>query len=79
MLDGYVYSNVKNIDWVKDTEYILGKQVGEIRKQTNKSFGFNDCAVNVLPVGTKIHETNSPIVVAVVNGEEIPYLKMIEG
>ncbi|WP_409250600.1 hypothetical protein V1502_10485 [Bacillus sp. SCS-153A] len=79
MLDGYIYSNAQGIDWVEETEYSIGEQIGEIEKQSTKSLGFRNGSANVLPVGTKIYETDSPITVAVVEGEEIPYLKQVEG
>ncbi|RIW28951.1 hypothetical protein D3H55_20515 [Bacillus salacetis] len=79
MLDGYVYSNVQRLEWVKETEYSLGEQIGEITKQTTNSFGFDDGDANILPVGTKIYETDSPITIAVVDGKEIAYMKQVEG
>lgn len=34
VLDDIVYSNVENIDWVKELEYTIGEEIGEITKQT---------------------------------------------
>jgi hypothetical protein len=79
MLDGYVYSNAQGITWVDETEYTLGQQIGSIQKQTDRSFGFKNGSANILPVGTKIYDTDSPLTIAVVNGEEIPYIKQVEG
>ena len=79
MLEGFVYSKAQGIDWVEETEYTLGQQIGVIKKRTDHSLGFGNGSANVLPVGTKIFETNSPLAIAVVNGEEIPYIQQVEG
>ncbi|AYC30083.1 hypothetical protein [Paenisporosarcina cavernae] len=79
VLDGMVYSNAEDVDWVLETEYVMGEEIGEIKKQATSSFGFNDSTSNILPVGTKIYNTNSPLYIAIVEGKEIPYLKMVEG
>jgi hypothetical protein len=79
LLDGIVYSNAQDVEWVTELEYELGTQTGEITKQADKSFQFKNGTANKLHVGTKIYETDTPAYIAIVNGEEIPYLKMIEG
>ncbi|RFB16837.1 hypothetical protein DZB84_10605 [Bacillus sp. HNG] len=80
MLDGIVYSNGQDVDWIQELEYTIGEQVGEIKKQSNKTNGFSDGTANILPVGTKIYETDTPVYIAIVDGkEEICYLKMLEG
>ncbi|WP_242634691.1 hypothetical protein [Bacillus timonensis] len=79
LLDGIVYSNAQDVDWVQGLEYKIGEQVGEIKKQSNKVKGFRGETANILPVGTKIFETDTPVYIAVVDGKEIRYLKMIEG
>ena len=79
VLDDIVYSNVENIEWVKELEYTIGGEIGEITKQTNNVKGFENGTSNKLPVGTIIYATDTPIDIAIVDGKEIPYLKMLEG
>ncbi len=79
LLGGIVYSNAQDVEWVSKLKYKLGKQIGEITKQTDKARSFKDGTANILPVGTKIYETDTGAYIAIVNGKEIPYLKMIEG
>ncbi|WP_053075118.1 hypothetical protein [Ornithinibacillus californiensis] len=81
VLDGIVYSNVEDVDWVKESDYTIGEEVGEITKQSDKANEFENGTSNKLPVGTKIYETDTQIYIAIVDvdGKEIPYLKMLEG
>lgn len=74
-----MFSNAQDVEWVTDLDYELGVQVGEITEQEDKASKFKNGTANILPVGTKIYETNTPAYVAIVNGKEIPYLKMVEG
>lgn len=75
----YVFSNAQDVEWVIELEYEIGEQVCEITKQTEKAFRFKNGTANKLPVGTKIFETDTPAYIAIVDGEKIPYLKMVEG
>jgi len=79
VLENIVYSNAQDLEWVKDLDYTLGVQVGEITKVSKKATGFSNGTSNKLPVGTIIYRTNTPAFIAVVNGKEIPYLMMLEG
>ncbi|WP_102346112.1 hypothetical protein [Bacillus sp. Marseille-P3661] len=79
VLDGYVFSNAQDVEWVTELEYELGEEVGVITKQADRTSQFKDGAANKLPMGTKIFETDTPAYIAIVKGEEIPYLKMVEG
>jgi hypothetical protein len=79
VMDGYVFSNAAHMEWIKDHEYELGEQLGELTKQTTDSWRFKEGTASKLPVGTKIYETNAPFYIAIVNGEEIPYIKLVEG
>ncbi|WP_188455751.1 hypothetical protein [Virgibacillus oceani] len=79
LLDGIVFSNAQDVEWVAELEYKLGKRIGEITKQTDNASRFKDGTANKLQVGTKIYETDTPAFIAIVNDKEIPYLKMIEG
>lgn len=77
--DEYVFSNAENLDWIRKHEYELGEQIGEIQKQTADYRLFKEWTASKLPVGTKIFETNAPFYIAVVKGQEIPYIKLVEG
>ncbi|MEI5908919.1 hypothetical protein WAK64_17870 [Bacillus spongiae] len=79
LLNEYVYSNAQDLEWVSKLEYKLGEQVGEITNKADRSFNFKNGTANKLPIGTKIYGTNTPAYIAIVNGREIPYLKMVEG
>lgn len=79
LLDGYVFSNAQDVEWVTELEYKLGEQVGEITKQADKASSFKNGTANKLPVGTKIFATDTPAYIVIFDGEEIPYLKMTEG
>ncbi|WP_246017929.1 hypothetical protein [Mesobacillus subterraneus] len=77
--EGYVFSNASHVDWVNEYEYELGEQVGEITKQADTHWEFEDWTASSLPVGTRIYATNAPFYIAIVNGHEIPYIKLVEG
>ncbi|QFG01163.1 hypothetical protein PB01_10025 [Psychrobacillus glaciei] len=79
LLEDIVYANAQDIEWVQDTYYTLGNQVGEITKQKVSAFNFNNGTASKLPVGTKIYATGKGFYVAVVDGTEIPYIKLLEG
>ncbi|MEH7237825.1 hypothetical protein [Bacillus sp. JJ1562] len=78
-LDGIVYSNAHDVDWVQELDYTVGEQVGEINTHSERAFRFSDGTASILPIGTKIYETDTPVYIANVDGQEVPYLKMIEG
>lgn len=78
ILDGIVYSNAQDLEWVKELTYILGEQVGEVTKRTDKAMNFKSGTSNKLPVGTKIYKTDTLAYIVVVDGKEIPYLGMYE-
>ncbi|MFE8699907.1 hypothetical protein ACFYKX_04640 [Cytobacillus sp. FJAT-54145] len=79
LLDRYVFSNAEDVEWVRELEYELGEQIGEITEQEEIASKFRNGTANILPIGTKIFETNTPVYIAVVKGKEIRYLKMVEG
>jgi hypothetical protein len=79
LLDGIVYSNVEHVDWVTEIKYKVGKQIGEISKQTNKSWKFKNGSANKLPLGAKIYQTDTEITIVIVEDKEIPYIKIVEG
>ncbi|TFJ92967.1 hypothetical protein E4U82_09455 [Lentibacillus salicampi] len=77
--DGLVYSNAEDVKWVQELEYELGEPFGEITRQTDKAVLFKDGTANKLPEGTEVYKTETPAYIAIVDGKEIPYIKMIEG
>ncbi|MGN7402137.1 hypothetical protein ACTHO0_19980 [Cytobacillus praedii] len=79
LLDGYVFSIAKDVEWVTELEYKLGEQIGEITVQANKAYKFKNGTANKLPVGAKIFATDTSAYIVIVEGEDIPYLKMVEG
>lgn len=79
LLDGIVYSNVEHVDWVTGIEYTLGKQIGEVIKQTDKAWKFKDGSANKLPLGAKIYETDTELTIVIIEDKEIPYFKIVEG
>lgn len=83
LVNDIVYSNAQNIEWVNEGELKLGEEVAEISKQTLDAKQFNHGTASKLAVGTKIYRPSgtkgSLIYIAVVNGEEIRYLGLMEG
>ncbi len=81
VLNGVVYSNAEDIEWVNEKELTLGKEVGEIKKQTQESDEFDNFTASALPVGTKIYEPveKGDIYIVKVNDREIRYLGLREG
>lgn len=79
LLDELVYLNGEDIDWVQEREYTLEEAAGEITAQATEAEDFEDGTANVLPVGTVIYSTDTELNIAIVNGEEIPYIPLVEG
>jgi len=79
VLDSTVYSNTQDLEWVKELPYVLGEQVGEITKKTDRAWNFKSGTSNKLPVGTKIYKTDTLAYIVVVDDKEILYLGMYEG
>lgn len=79
LLDGIVYSNVENVEWVLELEYKIGEEIVEITKQSDKPQEFENGTSNKLPIGTKVYRTDTPVYIAIVDGKEIRYLGMYEG
>lgn len=76
-----VYQNAEDLDWVKDLELTKGKEVKEIKRIYSGKGDFPDHAATKLPVGNKVYEaqTNHQLLIAVVEGKEIPYIGLVEG
>ncbi|MDQ0160447.1 hypothetical protein [Alkalibacillus salilacus] len=81
VVNGVVYKNAEEIEWVNEEELTIGEEVGEIKKQTNNIDEFEDYTANKLPVGTKVYEPEekSNIYIVKTNDKEVRYLGLIEG
>ncbi|WP_226036601.1 hypothetical protein [Aquibacillus saliphilus] len=87
-LDGLVYSNASELEWIKDNEYTRGDQIGEIRKQTTNTWWYRNFSASKLQKGTKIYTSNdkeyksgdAPVIVLVEgNNELLVYHSLREG
>lgn len=81
-MDGTVYTNAKDIEWVNEEELTIGEKVGEIQNQTDDSEEFENFTASKLPAGTEIYELEEkkgPIYIVKLDGEKIPYLGLVEG
>jgi hypothetical protein len=81
VLNGIVYKNAEDIDWVNAKNLTLGEKVIEITKQTNDSKDFQNGTATNLPIGTRIYEPveKGDIYIAIVEDKEIRYLGLREG
>lgn len=86
VINDTVYSKALENSWVHELDVQLGDEVAEITLQTDRSQDFNNGTASKLPKGTKIYESvdeqgnrQGLVLIAVVNGEEIRYLALIEG
>lgn len=87
-LDGLVYGNVTDVDWVQDREYKKGGKIGEVRNKTQNSWWFRDRYATKLPEGTALYMTGDEeyqkekpptyVLVEYKNKERI-YIAYIEG
>ncbi len=87
-IEGLIYSNVTDNNWVKEQAYQLGDKIGEIKKQTNRRWFYRDYFASTLPRGTALYiregdkheEGEIPSTVLVKKNDEIlVYQAMIEG
>lgn len=79
VLDGAVYSNAEDVDWVMESDFSIGELVGEITKRSDQAGDFENGTANRLPIGTKIYGGGHGFVIAIVGVKKIPYLRMVEG
>ncbi|MED4850810.1 hypothetical protein NST11_04865 [Caldifermentibacillus hisashii] len=80
-LNRMVFINAENIDWVKNIDQTIGEEVAQIKKQTVDPEQFDGGTASKLAVGTKIYKLANhpgPVYLAVVDGETIPYLGLME-
>ncbi|MEC1180748.1 hypothetical protein P9B03_20045 [Metasolibacillus meyeri] len=73
--EGLIYSNAAHLD----IAFTKCEKLGEIKKTTTISSGFKDFYATQLTAGTEIFSTNTQLIIAEVNGKQIPYLALIEG
>ncbi|MFB4169428.1 hypothetical protein [Virgibacillus sp. JSM 102003] len=86
-LDGLIYSNVSDREWLDDNRYTKGEKIGEIKKQTTATWWFRNFFATKLPKGTKIFMSNGKeygeyppsLVIVEINNEELVYQAMVEG
>jgi len=80
-LNGIIYSNASNIDWVQTEELTAGEIIGTVTKQYTDGLAFEDEIATILPVGTEILKPlkGGGILIVKVNDKEIRYLGLIEG
>ncbi|MBW8350025.1 hypothetical protein K0H71_11260 [Bacillus sp. IITD106] len=81
VLDGIVYTNGEDIEWVNEVKLTLGEEVGEIKKRTNNGGKFENYTASKLEVGTKIYKPveKGDIYLVIVDNKEIRYLGLREG
>jgi hypothetical protein len=81
-LEGIVYVNASNIEWVQKEVLTIGEKVGTITKRNKDAMTFENGMATHLPVGTEIFrpmEKSGAILIVKLNGYEIRYLGLIEG
>lgn len=81
-MDGIVYTNAENIEWVNNEDLTIGEKIGVIKNQTDNSKEFGNFTASKLPIGTEIYEPQNKsgsIYIVKLNNEEIPYLGLVEG
>ncbi|MRH43246.1 hypothetical protein GH741_11200 [Aquibacillus halophilus] len=77
-----VYRKAESVSWVEDLELSLGDEYFEITKQSTNPKEFESGTASKLPIGTKVYspvEKHGRILIAVVDGEQIRYLGLVEG
>lgn len=80
-LGGVVYQNAEDVDWVLEEELTIGDKAGSITRSYQEGEEFADGMATLLPVGTELYRPveRGDILIAVIDGNEIRYLKLVEG
>ncbi|MFD2043825.1 hypothetical protein ACFSTA_07005 [Ornithinibacillus salinisoli] len=87
-LDGLIYSNASDLEWIKSKEYTKGDKIGEIKKQTTNTLWYRNFYASKLPKGTIIYDTNdreytkgdAPMLIIIEHNNEILiYRSLVEG
>lgn len=76
-----VYINAEDYNWVQSLELKVGEEIGEIKKNSKTPGSFSDWTATNLPIGTKLYKVENypgPIYLAVIDGQTIPYLAIME-
>ncbi|MBM7552245.1 hypothetical protein [Thalassobacillus pellis] len=80
--ENVVYENAEDIEWMRKLELEIGEKVLEITGTYHEGEDFGTGIATNLPVGTEIfelQENNSPVLIAVVGDQKIPYIGLKEG
>lgn len=81
-VDGIVYKNASDIEWVVDSDYEKGDDLGIVEKQVKDPEGFRDLTATHLLVGTPLYEgenISGDVIVAETDEGDLPYLALKEG
>lgn len=86
MYDGFIYSNVTELEWIQEEKdnYTKGVHLGDIKNNTSSSFWFRDFSATVLPEGTSIYSNGQDkeevhIIIVELEGKVLYYLLLWEG
>lgn len=77
-----VYQNASDIEWVMESGFKKGDDLGVVEKQVKKPEGFRNLTATHLLVGTKLYEAENisgDVIIAETEEGDIPYLAMKEG
>ncbi|WP_052344339.1 hypothetical protein [Bacillus ndiopicus] len=77
-----IYTNVSDLEWVQDSQYKKGNKIGKIKKMTTTPIGFKDFYATKLASGTEVFSTNGDgvhLLIVEVDGQQLPYIALIEG
>ncbi|WP_107841002.1 hypothetical protein [Metasolibacillus meyeri] len=77
--ENLIYINAMNLEGIENLEFTKEEKIGEVKKTTTVSTGFKDFYATKLAVGTDIFSTNTQIIIAELNGKQIPYIVLLEG
>ncbi|MGP4072641.1 hypothetical protein ACTWQB_08820 [Piscibacillus sp. B03] len=81
-VNGIVYKNASDIEWVVDSDYEKGDDLGIVEKQVKDPEGFRDLTATHLLVGTPLYEAENvsgDVIVAETDEGDLPYLALKEG
>ncbi|WP_138416380.1 hypothetical protein [Aquibacillus sediminis] len=87
-IDGVVYANVSDVDRFKERNNEVGEKIGEVKKQTDRTWWYRDFFATKLPVGTEIFVTKDQsysdgdtpsVIIAQSEGNSFMYLAYVEG
>lgn len=81
LMNGIVYVNAEEIDWVIDLDLTIDEEVMEIIRRSDNGKDFIEGTASILPIGTKIYKPleKGDIYIAIVDGKEVRYFGLREG